>query len=98
MTRIVVADDNPVLRELLVTVLEEKGYVVQAASDGSTALTVLASFAPDLLITDVQMPTMSGWELLAAARAVSRPFPSSSSVRRRCSRLAALTSHATPAS
>ena len=64
MTRILLAEDDAGLREVLVAVLEDEGFVAQAVKDGHEVLAVLPSFAPDLLITDIEMPGMSGWELV----------------------------------
>lgn len=64
MTRILIAEDDAGLREVIVAVLEDEGFVAHAVPDGAAALAVLSSFAPDLLITDIEMPGMSGWELL----------------------------------
>jgi DNA-binding NtrC family response regulator len=67
-TRVLIADDDPVFRGLLATVLAREGYAVQTAADGRAALTLIATEAPDLLIADVVMPGLSGWSLLARAR------------------------------
>lgn len=58
--RILVADDYADGREMLAFFLERQGYTVATASDGTEALTVAASFAPDVAILDIGMPGVSG--------------------------------------
>jgi len=65
---ILVADDDRELRDLISTVLEEPGYTVLAAADGYEALRILVERAVDLLITDVKMPGISGFELARQAK------------------------------
>ena len=70
---IVVVEDDARLRSVLSEVLRELGHTVRAASDGFEALAVLKNEAPDVLISDLFMPGMSGLELLSVVR---RRFPS----------------------
>jgi len=49
--------------------LEERGYAVESATNGVEALEVLARTQPDLIVTDMQMPKMSGSELITALKA-----------------------------
>ncbi len=65
---ILVADDNADLREMIVAILREPGYTVLAAADGYEALRVLVERVVDLLITDVKMPGISGFELARQAK------------------------------
>jgi CheY-like chemotaxis protein len=67
--RILVVDDNRDGRELVAELLAEEGYVVEAASDGPSALSKLKTFPADLLLTDLQMPGMDGVELIQRFRA-----------------------------
>jgi DNA-binding response OmpR family regulator len=60
---LLVVDDNPENLHLLATVLEKEGYVVRAAKNGKQALTGIKKKAPDLLILDIHMPEMDGFEL-----------------------------------
>jgi len=62
--KILIVDDNDFLRELLTTVLRSHGYRVQASHDGFSGLRALDKTPYDLLITDNQMPGMSGIELI----------------------------------
>jgi len=66
--RILVVDDEPTIRSFLLRVLEQEGYVVQAARDGQEALQYLEMMSYDLLLTDIKMDQMDGVELLQEAR------------------------------
>ncbi|HZQ75182.1 MAG TPA: response regulator [Burkholderiales bacterium] len=66
---ILVVDDNPNMRQLLDMHLRNAGYDVQVAEDGIAAGYLVLRQAPDLIITDVQMPHMDGFEFIAALRA-----------------------------
>ncbi len=61
---ILVIEDSPDLREAMADVLLDEGYTVMTASDGRDALTILEACRPALLVMDLMMPTMSGFELL----------------------------------
>jgi two-component system chemotaxis sensor kinase CheA len=67
--RILVVDDALVVRELQRNILERAGYQVRVAIDGSQALSRLAEEPSDLVLTDIEMPVMDGFELTAAIRA-----------------------------
>jgi DNA-binding response OmpR family regulator len=66
--RIVVADDNAVNRMLLGGILEQAGYDVRDARDGAEALRVIESDPPEVVLLDVQMPEMSGYDVCRAMR------------------------------
>ncbi|MDQ2674894.1 MAG: response regulator [Chloroflexota bacterium] len=63
---VLVVDDSVDVRDLLQDVLEAAGYEVTACASGARALEVLAGRRPDLVITDLLMPGMSGFSLRAA--------------------------------
>ena len=63
MTRILIADDNPQNRYLLETVLKGDGYDVIPAGNGADALDLARKTPPDLVITDILMPGMDGFDL-----------------------------------
>ena len=67
--RLLVADDNKVNRLLLSRSLEQQGHHVTLAVDGLEALNMLRSQAFDLLLLDIEMPQMDGFEVLAALKA-----------------------------
>ena len=67
--RVLVADDDPTVRELLAVHLELEGHEVTTAADGDLALAALADGAPDVLVLDVMMPGQDGWSVLSAVRA-----------------------------
>ena len=61
--RIVVADDDPFIRRLVVFTLKKRGYEILEASDGATALDLVRQAQPDLAVLDVLMPEMTGLEV-----------------------------------
>jgi DNA-binding response OmpR family regulator len=69
MTLVLVADDEPVARELIVYKLEAEGYDVIVAEDGRSALAAARDHAPDIAVLDVRMPGLSGLEVCGEIRA-----------------------------
>jgi CheY-like chemotaxis protein len=65
-TYVLVVDDDPDVLGSLLEALQSEGYEVQGARDGIDALKCIGRRRPDLIITDLLMPTMTGFELLAA--------------------------------
>src|SRR6476646_5439891 len=65
---ILIVDDDLDLREIVVAILSEPGHTVLTAADGYEALRVLVERAVDLLITDLKMPGISGFELARQAK------------------------------
>ena len=70
--RLLVIDDEPLNRELLASSLSAAGYEVEVAKDGFAALAQMHGALPDLIISDLKMPNMSGFEFLSIVR---RRFP-----------------------
>ena len=68
LQRILIVDDEPALREILAAILADEGYAVQTAADGRSALDLIGAAPPDLVITDISMPRLDGWGLLAQVR------------------------------
>ena len=66
--RILVVDDDPHISELVCVNLDAAGYTVERASNGHEAITHIAAAHPDLIVLDVMMPEMDGWELCKAIR------------------------------
>lgn len=68
MTRVLIADDDPVVRDVVRRYLERDGHVVAAAGDGTEALRLLNSLQIDLAILDVMMPGPDGLTLCRSLR------------------------------
>ena len=62
--RILVVDDEPNIVRLMKTSLEARGYAVESASNGKEALEKMRRNLPDILVTDIMMPEMDGFELI----------------------------------
>jgi DNA-binding response OmpR family regulator len=72
---ILVVEDDKVTRETVGTVLEEQGYRVILASNGSDGLLAFSADKPDLVLTDVNMPGIDGFEVLIRVRAGHPDLP-----------------------
>ncbi len=70
--RILVVDDDPEILTILGQTLSRAGYDVAAAEDGQTGLSKVYSEAPDLLILDIKMPGMNGYEVIRRIRGTRR--------------------------
>ena len=68
MSRILVADDNDDIRRMLRIQLEEAGHEVIEAEDGAIAIEQAQSELPDLILLDLSMPNVNGFEALTAIR------------------------------
>lgn len=68
--KIVIADDDPHIRELVRLFLEKEGVHVLEAADGEEALRVMEQDKADMVILDIMMPNMDGWELCRELRAM----------------------------
>jgi len=71
MTSILVVDDDDDIRALVGELLERAGHVVIKAQDGESALKLFYSRKPDLVVLDVSMPGLDGWEVLNRIRELS---------------------------
>jgi len=69
--RILVVDDEQISRDGVAEVLTDEGYEVAVAADGQEAITLLPSFQPDLVLTDLQLPGLDGIGVLNHVRSVS---------------------------
>ena len=67
-TRVLVADDNADMRDYVTRLLRQRGCRVDAVADGEAALAHALSNTPDLILSDVMMPGLDGFELLRAVR------------------------------
>jgi CheY-like chemotaxis protein len=68
MSKVLIAEDNAVNRELLRELLEMRGYIVVEACDGGEALRVIEETQPDLLLLDIGMPVLDGFAVVAKIR------------------------------
>jgi CheY-like chemotaxis protein len=64
-----VVDDSMLIRYTVCRYLEERGFAVESATNGLEALQILELVHPDVIVTDMQMPKMSGSELITALKA-----------------------------
>lgn len=70
-----VVDDEPLIRQLVSTVLRRRGWTVIEAADGSVALSVVGAGPVDLLVTDYEMPFVSGVRLAQQLRELHNELP-----------------------
>ncbi len=70
MTRILVVEDNEMNRDMLTRRLERRGYEVAVAVDGGQGLALARSEAPDLILMDMSLPVLDGWEVTRQLKAV----------------------------
>ncbi|MGH2371509.1 MAG: response regulator [Chloroflexota bacterium] len=71
--RVLVVDDDASIRRFIADTLADEGYVVETAPDGEAALKVVAAFRPDVILLDLTMPRLDGWEF--AERYRQQPGP-----------------------
>ena len=85
MTKILLVEDNEMNRDMLSRRLERKGYLVVLAVDGESGVEMAGSEAPDLVLMDMSLPVLDGWEATRRlkANAATRGIP-----------VSALTAHA----
>ena len=75
MFTILIAEDNADMRELFCTVLSDNGYRCIAASDGMEALKIMDREYVDLIVADIMMPNIDGYELIRALRNAGMELP-----------------------
>jgi DNA-binding response OmpR family regulator len=68
VAEVLITDDSPVLRALMVRALTTIGHKVTMAEDGQAAIDMLERFAPDLMVLDVEMPRLDGYGVLREMR------------------------------
>jgi CheY-like chemotaxis protein len=75
--RLLVVDDEPLIRALIAIAFEAEGYAVDTAADGAEALEKACRQSPQVIVLDLWMPVMNGWDFLAAwqCQPVSRAVP-----------------------
>lgn len=69
--RILVVDDDPEIRRFIAVALGDAGYTVHLAASGSEALSRVTEHRPDLILLDVRMPGVDGWQVLDALRSAA---------------------------
>jgi DNA-binding NtrC family response regulator len=74
-TRVLVVEDETDAREMLAAVLSQAGYDVADAADGFAALAQISRYRPDVVVTDLRMPGMTGVDLLQRIRRVHGDVP-----------------------
>jgi two-component system sensor histidine kinase/response regulator len=72
LSAVLIVEDNDVNRELLREFVEELGHEVNEAHDGKTALAQISEDPPDLVLLDIQMPEMDGYEVIRQLRQEAR--------------------------
>lgn len=75
MVKILCVDDDPEFLRILGRMLEEKGYEVYLAESGKKALEILKNVSPDLILLDIMMPELDGWETLKEIRSTGNKAP-----------------------
>ena len=73
--RVLIIDDSPAILELASCVLRYGGYVVERADGGPEGLRRLREAPPDLIVTDLNMPETSGWDVARVAGTLRPPVP-----------------------
>jgi len=75
LIKILIVDDEAGVRELLKDALKLAGFETQTANDGMSALTALRNYTPDIMIIDINMPLMDGFELVERLRKNGNEVP-----------------------
>ncbi|MFW2388233.1 MAG: sigma-54-dependent transcriptional regulator [Polyangiales bacterium] len=73
VARVLVVDDDPAIRKIITDRMRAQGHEVEGAADGEAALEAVESFDPDLMLLDMKMPKMDGFEVLEALRRIESP-------------------------
>ena len=69
MSKILIVEDNEMNRDMLSRRLTRKGYEIEMAVDGQEGLDMMRSWSPDLVLMDMGLPVMDGWEAPSQAKA-----------------------------
>lgn len=68
MTKILIVEDNEMNRDMLSRRLTRKGYEIAMAEDGALGLQAIKDLKPDIVLMDIGLPVMNGWEATKAAK------------------------------
>ena len=68
MTKILIVEDNEMNRDMLARRLTRKGYEIAMAEDGASGLQAIKDLKPDIVLMDIGLPVMNGWEATKAAK------------------------------
>lgn len=68
MTKVLIVEDNEMNRDMLARRLQRKGYEVDCAADGPEGIAMAGSLQPDIILMDVALGEMDGWEATTAIR------------------------------
>jgi len=66
--RILIVDDDPQILDMLKCILEDEGYVVNTVANGNSAMAVLTEQKPDLVLLDISLPDLNGYQVLSLIR------------------------------
>lgn len=77
MATILIADDDDNIRKLMSLYLRKEGFDLEEAGDGTKALSIIEDSQIDLVILDIMMPGLNGWELCREIRRSDANLPSS---------------------
>jgi DNA-binding response OmpR family regulator len=75
MPEILIVDDEPQLRFIVGDILKKEGYEIREANGGTECLEVLGKERPDLILLDVMMPDMNGWQVIQEIGKMQDPVP-----------------------
>ncbi|NQX68722.1 response regulator transcription factor [Paenibacillus alba] len=75
MAKILIADDDAYIRELITLFLRNEGFEILEARDGAEALAIMGETRVDLVILDIMMPELDGWELCREIRGIDANIP-----------------------
>jgi len=68
MTKVLIIEDEEILRESILNILETNGFITIEAGDGRSGVQLAKQFVPDLILCDVRMPEFNGYEVLQKLR------------------------------
>ena len=71
--RILLVDDDESIRQVVSLFLTDEGYAIAQAGNGQAALDLLDEFRPDIILLDLRMPVMNGWEFMRTYRQLPGP-------------------------